>query len=360
MKMLPFLGLALLLLSAVCECEDASGEEGEQGGEERQEYDEFNPPPVDMYCGDQNCYDLLGVTRDDDKEVIGKAYRKLAGKWHPDRFRGEEEKKNAEQVFMKIAAGYEVLKDEESRAEYDYMLDHPEEMMMNYYRYYKRRMAPKVDVRIVVLALVTVISMVQYYSSWYNFEQAINHLSSVPKYRFKALEIAKEKDMLHSVRDKKETKGVKKEELRRREEVIVRQIIADLMDSNGGYEKPEFRDILWIQIIILPSRSYAFIKFHLSWFWQFGIMREEYGEQDKCYVIRKKMKLTERQWEATSSEEKDLWMSRKLWEKEEWLQWEEEREEEERIRAASSGRSKQERRGAKNDNRMTFDENYDW
>ncbi len=32
-------------------------------------------------------------------------------------------------------SAYETLRDEESRTEYDYMLDHPEEMWRNYYRY---------------------------------------------------------------------------------------------------------------------------------------------------------------------------------------------------------------------------------
>jgi hypothetical protein len=36
---------------------------------------------------------------------------------------------------MQIATGYEVLKEEESRREYDYMLDHPEDYYGNYYRY---------------------------------------------------------------------------------------------------------------------------------------------------------------------------------------------------------------------------------
>ena len=42
---------------------------------------------VDIYCGDMNCYEVLGVNRDSSKKDISKAYRKLAGKWHPDMFR---------------------------------------------------------------------------------------------------------------------------------------------------------------------------------------------------------------------------------------------------------------------------------
>ena len=47
---------------------------------------------------------MLGITRDSSKSEVGKNYRKLAGKWHPDRFRGEEEKAQAEKKFMQIAA----------------------------------------------------------------------------------------------------------------------------------------------------------------------------------------------------------------------------------------------------------------
>ena len=81
------------------------------------------------------------------RKEISKAYRKLAQKWHPDMFRSQEDKDIAEKKFHKIAIAYETLRDEESRADYDYMLDHPEEMWRNYYRYYRRRVGPKVDVR---------------------------------------------------------------------------------------------------------------------------------------------------------------------------------------------------------------------
>ena len=85
------------------------------------------------------------------------------------------------------------------------MLDHPEEMWQNYYRYYRRRMAPKVDVRIVIAVSISLISFVQYYSAWTNYEEAIKYLSNVPKYRMQATQIAKDEGMLKV--DKKANKG---------------------------------------------------------------------------------------------------------------------------------------------------------
>ena len=43
------------------------------------------------------------------KKEILKAYRKLAMKWHPDKYEGEDDKKKAEKIFMNIAAAKEVL-----------------------------------------------------------------------------------------------------------------------------------------------------------------------------------------------------------------------------------------------------------
>ncbi|KAK9909480.1 hypothetical protein WJX75_002926 [Coccomyxa subellipsoidea] len=63
-------------------------------------------------------YDALGVPPDSDENVIKKAYRKAALRWHPDRNPGEKKEK-AEKKFKEIAAAYEVLSDPEKRAVYD-------------------------------------------------------------------------------------------------------------------------------------------------------------------------------------------------------------------------------------------------
>ncbi|MBF94437.1 MAG: molecular chaperone DnaJ [Myxococcales bacterium] len=61
-------------------------------------------------------YEILGVDRDADVQVIRKAYRKLAAKYHPDQNPGDSQ---AEERFKEVAAAWEILGDEERRARYD-------------------------------------------------------------------------------------------------------------------------------------------------------------------------------------------------------------------------------------------------
>lgn len=66
-----------------------------------------------LYCGTQSCYDVLGVSRDASKAEIGRAYRQLARRFHPDKYQpgeGEETRESAQQKFLLIATAYETLK----------------------------------------------------------------------------------------------------------------------------------------------------------------------------------------------------------------------------------------------------------
>jgi DnaJ family protein C protein 3 len=55
-------------------------------------------------------YKILGVRRTANKAEVLRAYRKLAIKWHPDKYEGDDKKK-AEKMFIDIAAAKEVLTD---------------------------------------------------------------------------------------------------------------------------------------------------------------------------------------------------------------------------------------------------------
>jgi curved DNA-binding protein len=60
-------------------------------------------------------YAILGVERDATDEVVKKAYRKLARKYHPD----VSKEKGAEEKFKDVAEAYQTLSDKEKRAAYD-------------------------------------------------------------------------------------------------------------------------------------------------------------------------------------------------------------------------------------------------
>jgi molecular chaperone DnaJ len=60
-------------------------------------------------------YEMLGVSRDADKEEIKRAYRRLARKYHPD----VNKEDGAEERFKEINRAYEVLSEPETRARYD-------------------------------------------------------------------------------------------------------------------------------------------------------------------------------------------------------------------------------------------------
>jgi curved DNA-binding protein CbpA len=54
----------------------------------------------------KDLYEILGVDKDVTTEQIKKSYYRLSLKWHPDKNKGD---KVAEQMFMELAAAYELL-----------------------------------------------------------------------------------------------------------------------------------------------------------------------------------------------------------------------------------------------------------
>src|SRR5258706_14000789 len=61
-------------------------------------------------------YAVLGVGRDAEPDIIKKAYRQAALKWHPDRNPGSAE---AEGKFKEASEAYGVLSEPDKRAAYD-------------------------------------------------------------------------------------------------------------------------------------------------------------------------------------------------------------------------------------------------
>ena len=150
-----------------------------------------------MYCGLHSCYDILKVAFTASKTEIAKNYRKLARQFHPDFMRrhgaSDIEIEKGIKTFHSLAVAYETLRD--SREEYDYYLQHPEEYYYNYYRYYRRQI-PSVDVRLVVVGVISVVSIFQYISWMNSYNTAIAYLTQNSRYRTAAKEEAKQRGLL--------------------------------------------------------------------------------------------------------------------------------------------------------------------
>ncbi|XP_072373419.1 dnaJ homolog subfamily C member 25-like isoform X1 [Scyliorhinus torazame] len=308
-----------------------------------------------LYCGAVSCYDVLGVARDAGKSDIARAYRQLARRYHPDRYRPTEAEENPEERFLLVATAYETLKDDEARKDYDYMLDHPDEFYRHYYHYYKRRLAPKVDVRIVIIVTVCAISLFQYYSWWSSYSEALHYLTTVPKYRIQATEIAKQQGLLNKAKEKGKNRR-SKEEIKEEEEEIIKGIIKNNIDIKGGYQKPRLYDILLFQIVLAPYYICSYVIWYCRWIYHFHIKREEYGEEEKLYIIRKNMHMSQGQFDSLEDHQKETFLERKLWLWENFEVYKVEQEEELKKKVASDPRWKRYRRWMKNEGpgRLTF------
>ena len=89
------------------------------------------------------------------------------------------------------------------------------------------------------------------------------------------------------------------EEAKEEEERIIRQIIEENMDIRGGYSKPKVTDVLWVQLAFLPWKLWCYLVWLSRWWWRFSWKGEEYGDEEKFYLIKKYMGMNELHWEVS-------------------------------------------------------------
>ncbi len=67
---------------------------------------------------EKNYYELLEVDKNASPEVMEKAYKTLAKRYHPD-LQPDDKKSESEEIFKKISEAYETLSDEKKRNAYN-------------------------------------------------------------------------------------------------------------------------------------------------------------------------------------------------------------------------------------------------
>ncbi|PIO77162.1 hypothetical protein TELCIR_00745 [Teladorsagia circumcincta] len=261
----------------------------------------------ELYCGLENCYD------------------------------------EAEARFRVIATAYETLKDDQTRSDYDYYLDHPEERFYNYYQYYRRRVVPKVDVRLVILGTIISISLFQYFSAKQKYSEAISYAVTVGKFRNMAINAGVERGVLEV-----DSKGKLKKIKGQNNEDVIRSIIEENMDVRGGYKKESVYDTLAWHCIAFPYVVFVYLCWYAKWVLKYWIKREEYDEEAKLHLIRKNLGMSQNQFNCMTDDEHEDMLARELWIQEKFKQWKAEKDAEEQERLVQSGRYKRYKRFMKN------------
>ncbi|KAF7840669.1 chaperone protein dnaJ 50 [Senna tora] len=259
-------------------------------------------PSVAIYCDEDDCYDLLGVSQSANASEIKKAYYKLSLKHHPDKNPDPESKK----LFVKIANAYEILKDEATREQYDYAIAHPEEVFYNTAQYYRAYYGHKTDPRAVLVGLLLILSGFQYLNRWTRYNQAIDMVKKTPAYknRLKALELERSGGISSKKKTQKNMDKKVQEDLGKELELQIK-----------GAEMPSVWELVGVRLVLLPYTLGKLLLWYGCWFWRYKVKHHPYSWEDASYLTRTSLHIPQDAWRSMDEGTKEDLVLRRLWEK---------------------------------------------
>ncbi|TYG97182.1 hypothetical protein ES288_A10G017600v1 [Gossypium darwinii] len=257
-------------------------------------------PSIAIYCDEDDCYDLLGVSQSANASEIKKAYYKLSLKYHPDKNPDPESRK----LFVKIANAYEILKDEATREQYDYAIAHPEEVFYNTARYYRAYYGHKTDTRAVLVGVLLILSVFQYFNRLTRYNQAVDMVKKTPAYknRLRALELERSGGTTNK---KKSNRQI----IKKKEEDLSNELELDIK----GAEKPSIWELIGVHFILLPYTIGKLLLWYGCWFWRYKVKQAPYSWEDAAYLTRNSLRVPLDAWLNIDESTKEDLLQRRLW-----------------------------------------------
>jgi DnaJ family protein C protein 25 len=260
----------------------------------------------DLYCGSQNCYDVLGVDKEATSSEIKKAYYKLSLKYHPDK----NSDPGADSIFKAVVNAYEVLSDVETRNGYDESVLHPERYYQNQYRYYKHKYNQTSVWSVLggLLVFATVSHYLYWLSRYHKIQSAIRNHPRVMA-RMRAKQKSQQVDGNTKKKKKGDTGGVVAGDGADDDESL------DQIVQISGWEgrPPTWRDLLIFEILWWPWNIFEAIYWWLAWHVKFTFLRYDYGDGERSYLTSQILGASQQQWEGVPIDRRNELIEKELW-----------------------------------------------
>lgn len=240
-----------------------------------------------LFCGDDNCFELLGIRRNATKSEVRRAYRRLSAEMHPDKRPGVE---GAVEEFAKIGTAYETLTDDEKRAKYEDFLDNPGKYWQYLVDNAKEVYAPKSNVYLVFTGIVGIITLIHWFNMNHTYRQTLRRLRESQEFKREVSRLVKSK----LAKSKEEAESV---------------INLDVV----GLDEPDWRNLIVFKLLSLPSYVAKLVLWNINWIVSYKIRKLEFSDNDKIYLIQKNMKISEDSWQELSEKDRQVYVKEELW-----------------------------------------------
>jgi len=254
----------------------------------------------DAFCGDDNCYDLLGVPHDSNMTIIKGRYRELSKENHPDKLKAkglpQDEIDKRTDFMQRINVANDVLSSKARRADYDTMLK--VRMQMD---------APKENEWIVLLGIFFIITFLVDYYRKSEYESVKKALLKQP--RIKSVFDAKE-NVKTAGMSKKELKAYKKQRKEQRDngeenlddydDAVINKVIKEgglkVFGWTGG--KPNF---VGAMMVVAKSPLTIGLRLFYNCFWLFRFATGSENDHDRKMDMISKLGFTEEFWDGLNA-----------------------------------------------------------
>jgi len=195
-----------------------------------------------------NYYEILGVESTATHREIKKAYRSLSVKFHPDK----NDAPDAAEVYVNINKAFAILKDEETRQEFDDLLRYGVAWHDRYIGQHVHNFSRDADFKYVLLGFLVALSAIQYFSRVHYHHRMRASARKTTQYTAALKQYQKQCGISNNFLKKAEKNGEDIDE-------ILNKCIEDFEKAINfnvsGAELPKWHELLIVQIFVWPYQT---------------------------------------------------------------------------------------------------------